>query len=310
MKNNLNELDLNLLRVLKAIVETGNTHAAAEKLGISQTSVSRGLAKLRETFGDQLFIRKAHGVEPSELAEKLAEAVDEMLNPVKKVMESYNSFNPLQFDGEITIAMNIYFLELYGDGIYSALKDVLPKANFKLIYWQGETLAEMLNGHVDYMVHFSAFPLPQEIYQHKLQDIDLCLVARQDHPVLSLSSDWEDIYHLPLARLIIDGVNTKRSPIEEIYLAKGYQATLSLVTHSTRVLLNQLKHSDAILFGSSYMTTLDAEVATYPLPLLPKEVRSIQVNGGYLQTKRGFALNQLLHQTMQTFFDGLTQPEQ
>ncbi|ABZ77412.1 transcriptional regulator, LysR family [Shewanella halifaxensis HAW-EB4] len=310
MKNNLDELDLNLLKLLKVVVETGKTQVAAEQLGISQTSVSRGLAKLRETFGDQLFIRKAHGVEPSELAEKLADAADEMLNPVKKVMQSYHSFDPMKFDSELTIAMNIYFLELFGDGIFTALKQALPNAKFKLVYWQEETLSEMLNGHVDYMIHFSAFPLPQEIYQHKLQGINLCLVARKNHPVLTKSCEWEDIHHLPLARLIVDGINTKRSPIEEIYLAKGYQATTSLLTHSARVLLNQLKHSDDILFGSSYMTALDDEVATYPLPLLPKELRNIQVNGGYLQTKRGFPLNQLLHQTMQTFFDGVTQPKQ
>lgn len=308
MKYNLSDLDLNLLKLLKAVVETQNTHAAAEQLGISQTSVSRGLAKLRETFGDQLFIRKAHGVEPSELAEKLAEAADEMLTPLVKVIESYHQFDPLQFDSNVTIAMNIYFLELYGEGIFAALKTVLPNASFKLVYWQEDTLADMLNGKVDYMIHFSQFPLPQEIYQHKLQHINLSLVARRDHPVLSQSSQWEDIHHLPLARLVIDGVNSKRSPVEELYLSKGYTASCTLTTHSIRVLLSQLKHSDAILYGSSFMTDLDADMATYPLPPMPKEMQSIQVNGGYLQTKRGYPLNQLLHQTLQSFFDGVTQP--
>ncbi|MGF1716525.1 LysR family transcriptional regulator [Photobacterium chitinilyticum] len=305
----IHDLDLNLLRLLQAVVETRNTHAAAEKLGISQTSVSRGLTKLRETFGEQLFIRKAHGVEPSELAEKLAEASEEMLNPLIKVVESYQSFEPDKFSGEITIAMNIYFLELYGDGIFNALKEVLPEASFKLIYWQAESLSDMLNGQIDYMIHFAAFPLPQEIYLHKLQEIKLCLVARRDHPVLSKSSDWEDIHHLPLARLVIDGVNSKRAPIEEIYLSKGYQANCSLVTHSVRVLLNKVKDSDAILYGSSFMTTLEPEVSTYPLPLFPKEIQQVQINGGYLQTKRGFPLNQLLHQTMQSFFDRIIQPQ-
>ncbi|WP_394129066.1 LysR family transcriptional regulator [Shewanella maritima] len=309
MKNELSELDLNLLKLLKAVVETRNTHSAAEQLGISQTSVSRGLAKLRETFGDQLFIRKAHGVEPSELAEKLAEAADEMLTPLQKVLDSYQQFEPLAFDGEVTVAMNIYFLELFGDGLFSAIKHALPNASVKMVYWQEDTLSEVLSGHVDYLIHFAKFPLPQEVYQHKLHEITLGLVARREHPVLSISSDWEAIHHLPVTRLIIDGVNSKHSPIEALYQSKGYQAQFSLVTHSVRILLNQLKHSDAIMFGSSYMGTLDPEVSTYPLPLLPKELRSLQVNGGYLQTKRGFPLNQLLHQTVQTFFDGVIQPE-
>ncbi|CAK3382556.1 Transcriptional regulator [Vibrio crassostreae] len=305
----LRDLDLNLLKLLQAVVETRNTHLAADKLGISQTSVSRGLAKLRETFGDQLFIRKAHGVEPSELAEKLAEAADQMFTPLLKVVESYNNFEPLQFTGEITIAMNINLLEQYGDGIFSALREALPTASFKLVYWQEQSLSEILSGQIDYMLHFSEFPLPQEIYQHSLKEIKLSIVARKNHPILSTSSALEDIHHLPITRIVADGINSKRAPAEDFYLTKGFKANIVLTTHSIRVLLNKLKNSDAILFGSSFLTKDDPELSCYPLPTLPKEMRTIQINGGYLQSKRGFPLNQLLHQTMQSFFDSVVQPE-
>jgi len=306
----LRDLDLNLLKLLQAVVETRNTHLAADKLGISQTSVSRGMAKLRETFGDQLFIRKAHGIEPSELAEKLAEAAEEMFIPLEKVVESYQNFEPEKFSSEITIAMNIFLLDQYGEGIFSALREELPNANFKMLYWQEQTLAEMLNGQIDYMLHFSAFPLPQEIYLHKLKEIKLCLIARKDHPVLSHSTDWEDIHHLPITRVLVDGINSKRAPIEDLYLAKGYKANMALSTHSVTVLRNKLKNSDAFSFGSSFMTEYEPELSCYPLPSLPKEMRQLQVNGGYLQSKRGFPLNQLIHQTLQRYFDTVIQPEE
>lgn len=304
----LQDLDLNLLKLLKAVVEARNTHAAADKLGISQTSVSRGIAKLRETFGDQLFIRKAHGVEPSELAEKLAEAADEMYNPIAKVMQSYHDFSPQAFRGEITIALNIFLLELYGDGIFHALKAVLPSASFKMVYWQEQSLTEMLNGEIDYMLQLTGVPLPQDIYQHKLSEIKLCLIARKEHPVLMNSSEWEDIHELPITRVLIDGINTKRAPIEELYKGKGYEANIVLSTHSITVLLSKLKHSDAFSFGSSFMTINEPELSCYALPLLPKELRQIQVDGGYLQSKRGFPLHQLIHQTMQSYFDSVIQP--
>lgn len=304
------DLDLNLLKLLQAVVETRNTHLAADKLGISQTSVSRGMAKLRETFGDQLFIRKAHGVEPSELAEKLAEAAEEMFIPLVKVVESYQNFEPEKFTGEITIAMNIFLLDQYGEGIFSALREVLPNANFKMVYWQEQTLTDMLNGQIDYMLHFAAFPLPQEIYQHKLKEIKLSLIARKNHPVLSHSSDWEEIHHLPITRVLVDGINSKRAPIEDLFLAKGYKANIALSTHSVTVLLNKLKNSDAFSFGSSFMTEHESELSCYPLPLVPKEMRQLQVNGGYLQSKRGFPLNQLIHQTLQSYFDSMIQPEE
>lgn len=304
----LQDLDLNLLKLLKAVVETRNTHTAADKLGISQTSVSRGMAKLRETFGDQLFIRKAHGVEPSELAEKLAEAADEMYSPIVKVVESYHNFEPKAFTGEITIALNIFLLELYGDGIFVALQEALPQASFKLVYWQEKSLVETLNGQVDYLVQLAGIPLPQDIYLHKLTEVKLSIVARKDHPVLMKSSEWEDIHHLPLTRILIDGINTKRAPVEELYKSKGYKANIVLSTHSITVLQNKLKNSDAISFGSSFMTDHQPDLSHYPLPHLPKELRQISVEGGYLQSKRGFPLHQLIHQTMQNFFDKVAQP--
>ncbi|RKF13650.1 LysR family transcriptional regulator [Alginatibacterium sediminis] len=301
----LHDLDLNLLKLLQAVVETRNTHAAAEKLGISQTSVSRGLTKLRETFDDQLFIRKAHGLEPSELAEKLAEAVAEMLDPLAKVVESYQNFRPERFEGQITIALNVFFLDQYGDGIFSVLRERLPKADFRIIHWQENSLSEMLNGKIDYMVHFEAYTLPQEIYQHKLTDLKLYLVARENHPVLSQTSDWEAIHKLPLTRIIVSGVNSKRSIVGDLYASKGYEAKISLATHSTRVLINKLKHSDAIFFGSKFIANMSEGISSYPLPPGPKDKRQVQVNGGYLQSKRGNPLNQLIHQALQNYFDSV-----
>ncbi|MBY5920263.1 LysR family transcriptional regulator [Ferrimonas balearica] len=306
----IRDLDLNLLKLLQVVVETRNTHAAAERLGISQTSVSRGITKLKEVFGDQLFVRKAHGVEPSELALKLAEAADEMYRPLSKVIESYQGFNPKEFGGEITVCMHIYFLELYGAGIFEALKRALPRASFNLSVWQPHSLTDMLNGKIDYLIHFDGFKFPQDIYLNALIDIDICLVARKAHPVLSHSSNLEDIHHLPLARITIDGINTKRTPIEAFYQSRGYQAHYTLVTHSVHVLLALLKQSDAILYGSRTMKQLSDEVATYPLPQLPNEMRKVQVNGGYLQTKRDYPLNQLIHETIQRYFDDVVQPEQ
>ncbi|WP_394128688.1 hypothetical protein [Vibrio hepatarius] len=57
------------------------------------------------------------------------------------------------------------------------------------------------------------------------------------------------------------------------------------------------------------MTENDPELSCYPLPKLPKEMRQIGVEGGYLQSKRGFPLHQLLHQTMQDYFDSIVQPD-
>lgn len=305
--NNLTQFDLNLMRLLKALVETGNTHAAAEQLGISQTSVSRGLGKLRETFGEQLFLRKAHGVEPSELAEKLAEAADEMLIPIVKVMESYNSFDPKTFEGKISITVTIYLLEVFGDKLLQTLQNALPKARLELDFWQAHSLVDMLNGQIDYGLQLSNFPFPQDIYNHQLKEVEINIIARKNHPVLSQSSEFADIHHLPVVLLYLPGVNYNTSNIEKDYKSKGYNIDIRLKTHSLKAAFYALQHSDAICYASSFICELGEELSSYPRPNFPLQNESLSIIGAYPQTRRGYPLNQFLHQTMQAFFDNIFQ---
>lgn len=54
------------IRDLIAVVETGSVRAAARRLGLTQAAVSKNLSALERSFGEQLLIRSAHGVEPTE----------------------------------------------------------------------------------------------------------------------------------------------------------------------------------------------------------------------------------------------------
>ncbi|HKU96233.1 MAG TPA: LysR family transcriptional regulator [Vineibacter sp.] len=69
----LHKLDLNLLRVLDALLETPNTKAASAQLNVSQPTVSFSLKKLREVLDDPLFTRASHGLQPTPQALRLRE---------------------------------------------------------------------------------------------------------------------------------------------------------------------------------------------------------------------------------------------
>ena len=56
-RTNLGTLDLNLLRILVAIVQERNLTRAAHRLGLSQPAVSHALARLRLTLGGGPFGR-------------------------------------------------------------------------------------------------------------------------------------------------------------------------------------------------------------------------------------------------------------
>lgn len=62
------KFDYNLISYLITIVETNSMVSAAEVLGVAPSVVSYAVKKLRDHYGDPLFIRSLNGVKPTSLA--------------------------------------------------------------------------------------------------------------------------------------------------------------------------------------------------------------------------------------------------
>ncbi|TIV26790.1 MAG: LysR family transcriptional regulator, partial [Mesorhizobium sp.] len=62
---NLNALDLNLVRVLDALLREKSVTRAGEQIGLSQPAVSAALNRLRHALNDQLFVRRGNDMVPT-----------------------------------------------------------------------------------------------------------------------------------------------------------------------------------------------------------------------------------------------------
>jgi DNA-binding transcriptional LysR family regulator len=91
---NVQTLDLNLLRVLDAVLRDGGVTAAAARLGLTQPAVSNALARLRRVFGDPLFVRSAAGMEATPVARELAEPVRQALALLESALAHGPGFDP------------------------------------------------------------------------------------------------------------------------------------------------------------------------------------------------------------------------
>jgi DNA-binding transcriptional LysR family regulator len=90
----LRSLDLNLLIVFDAVVETRSITAAAERVGLSQSAVSHAIGRLRESLGDQLFVRSRHGLTPTPGAQKLLPSVKQALELLEAALSEPRTFEP------------------------------------------------------------------------------------------------------------------------------------------------------------------------------------------------------------------------
>ena len=79
-------LDLNLLRVFDAVMTEQNLTRAAQRLAMTQPAVSNAVKRLRDSLGDDLLIRTAHGVKPTARAESLWPAVRRALAELEEAV--------------------------------------------------------------------------------------------------------------------------------------------------------------------------------------------------------------------------------
>lgn len=110
----LEDIDLNLLVVFRQMLVERRVSRVAEKLGVSQPAVSNALARLRKLLGDELFLRTARGMEPTPLAEQLAESVSYALGMIHSALNQRASFEPATSTRRFSMGMTdigeIYFL--------------------------------------------------------------------------------------------------------------------------------------------------------------------------------------------------------
>ena len=125
---NFRQLDLNLLRVLVAIHASGSVTAAGQHLALSQPAVSHALARLREFFGDALFVRSPSGLHPTRLAAQIVPAVTAHLRALEVALAEAGTFDPAVDDAHWRLSMSDLGEMLFLPPLASALRREAPRA--------------------------------------------------------------------------------------------------------------------------------------------------------------------------------------
>jgi DNA-binding transcriptional LysR family regulator len=98
--------DLGQLRTFVAVAEAGTVSAAAERVFLSQSSVSEQLKKLEERAGQPLFVRSKQGVTPTPAGTKLLEHARRLIAMSEAAFEDLQGRS---LDGELRIAITDYY---------------------------------------------------------------------------------------------------------------------------------------------------------------------------------------------------------
>lgn len=83
-----------MVATFQAVLSTGTASRAAEVLGVTQPAVSHTLRRLRDYYGDELFVRSGNVLHPTPRAIALAPLTARLLRDLQLLSQRQTSFDP------------------------------------------------------------------------------------------------------------------------------------------------------------------------------------------------------------------------
>lgn len=150
-------------------------------LGVTQTAISHSVARLRDIFGDELFIRRPHGVEPTARAVELARMAERIIETAGAMLTDPAAFDPATVDRDLRVCALDYEVTLLS-GVIEALRREAPGLR---IHFRGlgreAAMSALDRDQADLWIGF-ARALPGTMASTKLFDETYKLIARSAHP--------------------------------------------------------------------------------------------------------------------------------
>ncbi|MBX7488718.1 LysR family transcriptional regulator [Qipengyuania sp. GH25] len=214
----LRKLDLNLLIVFETVYKTGSVSEAARVLGMTQPTVSNALARLRDHFSDQLFVRRDHSMKPTARARALLPPVKEALTALRRGLSLETDFDLITAARRFRLLLHDFSVPSVLPPIIKALDDAHSSCSVEVITPDWSRPHEALtNGDADIMLDISLHDQPG-VTLEPLMDGEAVCVVREAHPTIGHALSPEQFaenghavvekemrLHLPTARLVMAG---------------------------------------------------------------------------------------------------------
>jgi len=152
---NISDLDLNLLQTFHAVHTTGNVSRAAERLGLSQPTVSHALRRLREVYEDPLFVRSQGGMAPTAKADRLAKAVQHALHILDVAMHETDHYDPARSERTFRLYMTDIGETVFLPPLMRALATLAPGVRLDIFQLEEKDIRPALEtGRIDLAIGY------------------------------------------------------------------------------------------------------------------------------------------------------------
>ncbi len=181
----IRRLDLNLLLLMDGLYRELNLSAVARRLGLSQPAASAGLRKLRDFFGDPLFLSTGRGMRPTPFAEAIAAPVSSILAIVHRDILRKPVFVPQESERTFTVTTPDIGLLVFLPPILQRMRAEAPRANLRCVACpHGELEEKMERGEIDMAIGYFPDLTGPNVVTEDLVDHPFTCIVSERHPTI------------------------------------------------------------------------------------------------------------------------------
>ncbi len=144
-------LDFAALRCLRMVHDHGSFSRAAESLGMGQSSVSYTIARLREVFGDPLFVRQGGGIVATQRCVEIVEQTGRMVDEFE-ALAAPRAFDPGTAKLSIGLSCNFYERVTILPELIQVLRSKAPGIRLNIIPSQVRGREQLMRGESDMLI--------------------------------------------------------------------------------------------------------------------------------------------------------------
>jgi len=175
-------LDLNLFRVLLALLDHRSVSRAAEELALTPSAVSHALGRLRTALGDPLFERGGGGLNPTAYAVEIGRRVRPSMERLRDSLNR-DEFDHATADREFVIAAGSYACAVILPPMIDRLAKIAPSIRLRLRRLEDQSSEDVEHGRLDMLFGAQTGATGRLEWRHVLND-RMVWVARKGHPIV------------------------------------------------------------------------------------------------------------------------------
>ncbi|WP_034851913.1 LysR family transcriptional regulator [Inquilinus limosus] len=267
-------VDLNLLKLLDALLQERSVTRAGLRLGLSQPAASRALGRLRRLLADRIVVRTPKGLELTPRAAALAEPVARLLESARAIVAP-TDFDPATARGRVTIAGVDYTTLLVMPALVSRLSRLAPGLDIEIPPPAGDHVGLIAADAADLALGvYDA--LPAGFFRRALYEEDLVCAVRRGHPVIAAGLTLERFAALSHLLVIVTGRG--EAPVDVALARRGLTRRVAMRLPHFIAAPMLVAESDMILSLPRRLARRIAATAPIEILELPLEIGPLTVS--------------------------------